>query len=223
MKNSLILLLISILLFSCKKDNPPKKSSPIIFNNVVILGNSITYAPGTKGTEWEGSWGMAASAPEFDYVHLLTNDFSQTNKSSVVNIRNIAAFERGFEEYDFDTNLKDLKDSRPDLLILRIGENITFTETNKDAFTKRYQELISYFKSNNPHIHILGVGSIWGNETADNIMSKESDFLTLHTLDADPTNYAYGNFVDGGIAHHPSDKGMKAIAGLIWEKLQLLK
>lgn len=221
MKIKFALFLLAVLATGCKKNlNPVIEVKHHVFNKIVILGNSITLATGTAGTEWVGPWGMAASAAEFDYVHLLIRDFKTLSAASKVDIKNIAAFERDFMNYDFDTNLKELKDSKPELLIIRIGENVTLTGTNNADFAKRYQDLVAYFKSNNAGIHILGVGSIWINEAADSIMAKDSEFITLKNLNPDPANFAYGNYIDPGIAQHPSDKGMKAIEEMIFIKVK---
>jgi len=162
MKNAFSLLFITILFFGCSKSEDPKPET--VFHRIVILGNSITYAPGTEGTEWNVSRGMAASAPEFDYVHLITKNFKNKDGAATVTAKNIAAFERTYDDYNIDSNLHDLRDTKPDLLILRIGENVKIDETNKVGFQKRYKDLLDYFKSNNPDVVILGVGSIWGNE-----------------------------------------------------------
>jgi hypothetical protein len=220
MKKIYALMILAILAVGCDKSIDTTPDNVKSFKNIVVLGNSITYAPGSPGSEWIGPWGMAASAPEFDYVHLLTGDFRTKNKSSVVNVKNIAAFERGYIEYDIDANLREMRDTKPDLLIIRIGENAKLDENNKTAFAKRYQDLIAYFKSTNPNVVVLGVGSIWGNELADQVMAKESEFITLRTLNNDPTNYAYGKWSDIGIQQHPSDKGMTGIEQLIWAKVQ---
>jgi hypothetical protein len=220
MKKIYFLIILTTLASCSKKQESDPVAKP--FGKIVILGNSITYAPGSPGSEWVGPWGMAASAPEFDYVHLLTKDFTARNSSSTVKILNIAAFERGFQDYNLDSNLRELKDTKPDLLILRIGENVTLNNANSASFKNQYKALISYFTSNNPSLKVLGVGSIWGNEAADNIMAAESDFITLRTLNSDPTNYAYGKWQDIGIQQHPSDKGMLGIEQLIWAKVKTL-
>ena len=62
---------------------------------VLFLGNSITLHGPAPNIGWTGNWGMAASAREKDYVHLLIDRISNAADGTpkVMN-RNIADFER---------------------------------------------------------------------------------------------------------------------------------
>ena len=210
--------------FGCKKANNPSKevvmSHP--FASVVILGNSITYAPANASIGWNANWGMAASAPEKDYVHLLTAKFKQQNTSAIVNAKNIADFEVNYTTYDFDAQLKTYRDNKPDLLLLRIGENVPST-FDSVAFAKRYQALIAYMKSGNPQLKVLGVGSFWSEPNKDyinNIMGRYTPYISLAPLSTDFSNYAFDTQgVSDGVKQHPGDKGMQSIADLIWAKV----
>jgi len=218
-KTTTQLLFILILACSCKKNKGKENAPDIKFSNVVILGNSITYSPANAEVGWNGNWGMAASAPELDFVHLLTEDFKDKNTACVVTAKNIAAFEINYQVYNFDIELKQIKDLKPDLLIIRIGENVKQEGIDSVAFEQKYSSLVDYFKADNPNLKILAAGSFWGNPTVDRIMSRHSAFLTLKILGLDMSNYAWGQYMNNGVASHPSDKGMKAIASLIWSDL----
>jgi lysophospholipase L1-like esterase len=221
---TLILLLSVILLtgVACKKTGGLPTEKPVQkvqFTNIVILGNSILWSPANPSAGWNGSWGMAASAAEKDYVHLLTRQFKNVNPAAVVNIQNIAQFEREYSTYNLDDNLKALKDSKPDLLILRIGENVA-ADFNSAEFEKRYLALINYFKANNTQLKVFAAGSVWsGKDAVDAIMKKHSPFIPLSSLAKDDSNYAYGMFPDSGVSAHPGDKGMQTIANLMWEAI----
>jgi lysophospholipase L1-like esterase len=216
-----LLAVLAIALSSCKKENPAPQTT-IVFKNVVILGNSITVFPQNDTIGWHGTWGMAASKPEFDYVHILTKQFKSKDSSSTVNIKNISPFERDYANYNL-TDLSKLRNSNPDLLIVRIGENVDQKTFNKTLFETRYQALLSYFKSVNPNIRILAVGSFWSNNVVDQIMYNHSEFITLQDLGNDFSNHAWGEFYDEGVASHPSDKGMAAIAQRVWNKIQEIR
>lgn len=207
---------------SCRKNNDDDDNAPA-FKKVVILGNSILYSPANTALGWNGNWGMAASAASKDYVHLLTERFKSKDTSCEVNILNIAQFERGFDTYDLDANLKDLRNSKPDLLIIRIGENVA-QDVDVAKFDARYTALINYFTSTLPNLKVLAAGSFWqARDRADQVMQKHSAFVALNPLGGDMSNYAWGLFSDQGVASHPNDKGMKAIVDAIWPAVEQLR
>lgn len=105
LKTLLTLAVVALFLSSCKKAHVTPVKANTVYSNVLILGNSITYTPANPGAGWNGSWGMAASAVDSDYVHRLTVHFKSVNQSAVVTAVNIAAFERDFNNYDFEANL----------------------------------------------------------------------------------------------------------------------
>src|ERR1700754_71493 len=192
------------------------------FSNILILGNSITQASANPSIGWNNNWGMAATAADSDYVHRLTVQFDKKNSKCKVTAFNIASFETGFANYDFDANLKAYRDSKPDLLIIRIGENV---QDGFDAtlFDIRYAALVTYFKRANPAIQVYAFGSFWPSKgVVDDIMKKSSPFLSLSYLGNDRRNYSFGLWVDSGIQNHPSNKGMRLISNAIWQRVGTL-
>lgn len=74
---------------------------------VLILGNSITRVRPTPDIGWTGDCGMAASAPEKDYVHLFLDGLcKQTGRRPEACVVTIADFERQFDTYDIAATLK---------------------------------------------------------------------------------------------------------------------
>jgi hypothetical protein len=188
MKNLFLVFLLIAGLISCKKEknHPPYK--------VLILGNSITYAPADPSIGWNGNWGMAASSVDKDYVHLLEARFKALNKSTTVDAVNIAEFEREFDTYNFD-KLKTFRDAKPDIIILRIGENF-LRQSEASLFEAKYVELLNYLKINNPQVKILAVGSFWSQrDVANTIMSKYSTYISLSSLEAEGSNMAFGLYL----------------------------
>ncbi len=225
MKNIFAAVFLLLAITSCKKqEGVTNTSASIPFANVVILGNSITYSPPNLSLGWTGSWGMAATTADKDYVHLLTTRFQQVNKSCVVQAHNIAVFETNYDTYDFDADLKTYRDSKPDLLILRIGENVQST-FDSVAFAKKYQGLITYMKGGNPNLKVLAVGSFWSNRDYINvIMSRYTPYISLAVLGDDLSNYAFDRTdLAAGVQQHPGDKGMQGIADMIWAKVETMK
>lgn len=220
MKTFILSLFVIVALTSCKKAS---KSGPILPSKaykVLILGNSVTYAPANQDILWYGNWGMAASAEDKDYVHLLTARLKLANDLTTVTIKNIGEFEFNFDTYDIDANLKTFRDAKPDILIIRMGESVT-RNSDAELFEKRYVDLLNYFKSTNPQIKILAAGSIFPfRDLPNTVMNKYSNFISLSYLQTDQSNFAYGLSSSIAVQVHPSDKGMLAISDRIWTALK---
>lgn len=231
---ALVVAILPFLILSCKKQNKEDETkapeisveanlaTPALlkFNNVIILGNSITLAGPNPPLGWYGNWGMAASAEDKDYVHVLKKSFQLRNPDVVVKVQNIQEFELDFTAYNFDTELKSLRDTHPDLLILRIGENLK-ANIDLNVFEKRYQDLINYFRADNPKIIVVGVSTVFQG-MADAIMARYPPYVSLKTITQDQTNMALGLFENYAVATHPGDTGMRNIASLIWLKIKTL-
>jgi alpha-galactosidase len=193
---------------------------------VLILGNSITRHGPKADIGWTGNWGMAASAEEKDFVHLiekaLTARAGAGSKPTVLAV-NIAEFERNYATYDVDTKLKDAIDFGADLIILAIGENVPAlnTEDSKTQFKASLQKLLTRLKADrNPRIIVRS--SFWANATKDEILKQACQdtggvFVDISALGKDEANYARSErpFKHEGVARHPGDKGMQAIADAI--------
>jgi hypothetical protein len=219
MRNLLISVFLVAALASCKK---PVKTDPVnnSVHNVLVLGNSITYAPANPSIGWNESCGMAASVADSDYVHLLTAHFKLLNNNSMLVAKNIAEFEISFDTYDLDANLKSYRDAKPDIIILRIGENLTRT-SDSVLFEKKYVALLNYFTTDNPKVKILAAGPVWPErDLANKVMSKYSAFISLISLQKDLSNFSFALYPDPSIQSHPCNKGMRSISDQIWAALQ---
>lgn len=206
MINRIALLVITTLGFcACKKHEPEATGKP--FSNVVILGNSITLAGPNPSIGWNGNWGMAASVADSDYVHLLTRHFKSENAACKVSAMNIAAFEREFNTFPLKDSLQRYRDTKPDLVIIRIGENVA-ADADTTAFSAQYAKLVNYFKAADPSVKILGVGSFWlGKDAFDRAMKQYSPFISLSNLGTDMSNYAWGQYADPAVQQHRATKG----------------
>jgi hypothetical protein len=222
MKVSIILLAIVLTTISCKKERAKAVTPPAPFSNILILGNSITYSPPNLSIGWYGNWGMAASAIDSDYVHILTARFKQLNSNCKVSVENIAAFELGFTTFNLDSAFMTYKNTKPDLVIILIGEDVQ-AGFDTTLFDRKYAALVNYFKTANPNVKIFAAGSFWaGKDAVDSVMKKYSPFISLSHLSADPSTESYGLFTNPGIEPHPSDKGMREISNAMWTPLQTL-
>jgi len=193
-------------------------------NRVLFLGNSITFHGPSAAVDWSGNWGMAASAADKDYVHLLVRSLSEmTGSTPEVLIENIADFERQYDVYDVGDKLRRHLEFKADLVIVAIGENVPAlaSEDAQTTFKNRFVKLLTALKrSSRPAIVVR---SCFGSdETKDRIMKEACAevggiFVDIGPLSKNELNYARSErtFTHAGVAAHPGDRGMKAIAEAI--------
>jgi hypothetical protein len=184
---------------------------------VVIFGNSLVRHGPSPGLGWYGDWGMAASAKDSDFVHLLIRDIHLKDPLVVVKFLNITDFERGFDTYPL-SNLDSLRN--PDMLIMKISENVNNKKALEDNFISSYDKLINYVAPNEQSVKVI-VDGFWANQNVNRLIEeyalrKNYLFITTTSLSKDSTNTARGKFKHGGVAAHPSDKGMRLIEQNIW-------
>lgn len=206
----------------CGGNTAAKKAKKILF-----LGNSITLHGPAESIGWNGNWGMAASAAEKDYVHVVLRALSEPPETGFAGaesmILNIADFERQYAAYPIEEKLREAIAFKPDLLILAIGENVAelTSEDSKTQFHASVKNLLQAFQKNgNPMIIVRS--SFWPSPVKDAILKQAAGdtgaaFADIGGLASDESNYARSErpISHEGVAAHPGDKGMKAIADAI--------
>jgi lysophospholipase L1-like esterase len=214
----------------CSADEQAAKLRPEIkVNRVLFLGNSITRHGAAPKIGWNDDWGMAASALEKDYVHLVAAGLAElSGKKPEVMIANIADFERNLASYDIDAKLKAAFDFKPTLVIVAIGENVAALQADeaKAQFKTSFNKLLGALKSaGQPSLVVRGC--FWADKTKDEIMQQAcaeagGTWVDIGALGRDETNYARSErkFEHAGVAAHPGDKGMAAIAAAILNALK---
>ena len=187
---------------------------------ILFLGNSITLHPPRAEVGWTNNWGMAASAVEKDYVHILARSISGITKTSpVLMIENIADFERQYATYDL-ARLKKAVDFKADTVVVAIGENVppVGSEESKAKFRESVLKLLTAL-SIASHPTIIVRSSFWPDKNKDEILRNVCAevggvFVDISALSKDESNYARSerSYAHGGVAAHPGDRGMQAIA-----------
>lgn len=228
---TLVIFTFAFLTIADAADSPVAKpkigSLPV--GKVLYIGNSITLHGPAPEIGWNGSWGMAASVAEKDYVHLLSADIAKASGvQPEIMVRNIASFERGYDTFDIAKGLKDVLDFQADLVIVAIGENVTAPATDEaqTAFAEAFARLLTALKQHGDPV-IFVRSSFWPNSTKDAIMRQASvdagaTFIDISELGHDKSNEASAEqeFEHAGVAAHPGDKGMQAIANAIFAAIQ---
>jgi hypothetical protein len=196
---------------------------------ILFLGNSITFHGPAKDIGWTGDWGMAATAREKDYVHRLVDRISrEAGGVPKVMIRNIAGFERKPTDFTIREALKQELTFEADVVILAIGENSQSPKTDEDR--NRFADGLRYLLAElgqHGHPKFFVRSEFWPDAEKDRLLKKACDnaggiFIDLGKIAIDPTNSARSerNIEHAGVAGHPGDKGMAAIADELWRAMR---
>ena len=204
---------------------------------VLYFGNSIMYHGPNAGIGWTGTWGMAASSVDKDYVHVLLSKLRAKYGNSSVGYS--AASITGFEgaitnhasnpEFDYSTAfaplVKAAKEYKPNVISIQMGENVG--TVTKEGYARAVTQLVKALKKETPDAIIVLSTPFWDSEPKREGMTMVAEregtrLAKLHTLDL-PENKAIGKFSHGGVANHPGDLGMSRIAELIYEQINIAR
>ncbi len=212
--------------------NAPEKGLQIgklRVGKVLFLGNSITLHGPAPKIGWTGNWGMAASAEDKDFVHVLTSHIAKAaGGKPQIKVKNIADFERNLTAYKLPDELREELAFEADIIVIALGENAASPKTDEakaefeSAFTNLFAELK---KHGQPTIFVRS--QFWQDADKDKLMKKTCEaaggtFLDISKLGFDEANYARAERkIDHvGVAGHPGDKGMQALADALWQAIQ---
>lgn len=202
---------------------------------IVVLGNSMAHHGSLPEIGWNHNHGMAASAPERDYAHVLyamTEDALPGRRIGML-ISNLADFERNFDTYDLD-RLSALREFRPDVVVIQLGGNTKFEgERTPELFEEKYSALIDYFKQDDDPV-IVCVTNFFPSQDKDAIITRVASQTRSAVADLsmllteDEENYAKNEkdypgdrsvWLAEGIGIHPGDKGMENMSRKIFEAM----
>lgn len=218
----------------------PISEEPEELFEYAAIGNSVTC--NEPCDYWWGHYGMAASAPEKDYVHQVKDYIIQTTNVNVdVKTGSIKEWEtaEGSRDAMFST-FDGILNTDTDLVTVQAGENIT---NHKDSLYNDYCNLIIHIHEKAPNAQIIVLGNVlWDFTDVDAAKACAcADTGTLYIDLAEfKTNYdaMYRSYVgapvvgdDGNIyeiwydcvAAHPNDAGMTYIAEKIEEQIVFTK
>lgn len=183
---------------------------------ILVLGNSITRHGPNAAIGWPYDWGMAASAPERDYVHRLYQRLTDGGMDVYMRIRQASAFEmHGHEWGDFSV-YEEERAFGADHIVFRLGENVVRGQV--EGFGESARALLSYLDTRGAHV--ICAPCFWPNETVDAQIREVAvacgyTLVELAQLSADERTMALGLFEHSGVAMHPGDYGMDCIAALL--------
>ena len=217
-----------IILFLCFICAAAQTSDASTFRRVLFLGNSITKHGPKADIDWSGNWGMAASAERKDYVHLVTKALAERQGTTPeVLVQNIADFERSYADYDIAGRLREAVAFEADLVIVAIGENVPALKSPEDMarFQVSITKLLSILTADR-QCAILVRSCFWPNAAKDEALQKACNavhglYVDISELSKVEANFGRSErpFKHEGVANHPGDRGMAAIADAILRAL----
>jgi lysophospholipase L1-like esterase len=196
---------------------------------ILFLGNSITRHGPAAEIGWSGDWGMAASARENDYVHVLVRAIAGTTGSQPEFLaENIADFERQWDSCEPRDRLRAGLAFHADIVVVAIGENVPALadEESREGFGKSLSRLLGVLKESG-HPGLFVRSTFWPDPVKDAVMRQAAAavggaFVDISGLSRDESNYARSErtHAHDGVAAHPGDRGMQAIADLLLQAIE---
>lgn len=187
---------------------------------VLFVGNSITLHGPRPQIGWTNNWGMAASARERDYVHLLQGRIAKVSKDSQCGLLQVAdSFERGFwkPEWSCGARYAGLEGMGLDVVVFFFGANVPI-EYDRGAlkgarsFGRALEELADWLDPKGSALKVV-VQGFYGRPVLEREkveLAKRRGFVYL------PIE-AFRDRPDvKGMFSHPNDRGMELIADTIW-------
>lgn len=207
-----------------------KKNDYVTFENkegngvrVLFVGNSMTRHGILPEIGWYGDYGMAASSKDKDYVHIVMNYIKKDNPDAVCCICQCSEWERQYKQGD--TILDEFcnaRDFHADIMIVRLIENCPMEEFDQDLFKRQYDKLISYLNPTGKAKIVVTTG-FWRHIADEAIreyaIERGYAWVELNDLGDQEEMMALNLFEHEGVAIHPGDKGMLAIATRISERI----
>ena len=191
---------------------------------VMFFGNSITRHEPNASIGWHGDWGMAASSIDKDYVHLVVAELDKRFGTVDYCIAQGAAWEWGYANTEavFEEYYSKVREFNADIVIIRIGENITAAkhlELNCKPYFSKMVELLVGDGAEKVIITDMFWYAVYNDCFREVAEEKGYSFCHLTDLEEDESTMAKGLFEHKGVAGHPGDYGMQCIANRILDKI----
>lgn len=128
----------------------------------------------------------------------------------------------GYVMDDFDEPVQTVK---PDLIVIRIGENVSDGDVPSRNFEGQFRQFIDRLiqLSNGQPVKIVTTTSVWNKPQTDAVIRKIVAEKGLPLVDLSAMvgqgQYFASQYANAGVAAHPNDAGMQRITDLIWEKV----
>lgn len=193
---------------------------------VLFVGNSITFHSANAKLGWTNNCGMAASASEKDYVHLLESRVKAVQPEAQCRIMQ-SSIEREFPKpvWSCEALYRGAREFAPDIMVLYFGANVkqdymrgTMQPPPARRFGEALEEFINYIDPERKALVLIPQGfytrkiaflEAEKKATAEKLGCK---FIPMADVNANPKAM--------GRLGHPGDEGMRMIADRIWEHMR---
>lgn len=191
---------------------------------VMFIGNSITFHSKLESIGWNIDCGMAASAPEKDYVHLIMSKINATRPDTAYCVCQVAEWERQYKDGENVLNLfENAQKFNSDIIVMRAIENCPAEDFDEELFERQVKTLLDFLNPSG-NAKIIITTSFWkhpGDNSLIELANKNNfGLVKLGDLGEDDKMKAIGMFEHSGVANHPGDLGMENIANRIFEKIK---
>lgn len=163
---------------------------------------------------------MAASSAERDYVHLTMEGIRALRPGAAFRILQLASWERGLERaMEALEPFEEIARWGADLIVVRIGENIPAEGATAEALAPAFLQMIDFFNPCNRSQVVIS-DMFWPHSAKDGAVRTVAQLrgyplVSLGDLGMRDDMKALGLFAHAGVAAHPGDLGMQAIAGAL--------
>ena len=190
---------------------------------VLFVGNSITLHGPRPQIGWTNNWGMAASARDKDYVHLLQKKIAAAQPDAQCCLLQVAGtIERSFNNADWscEKNFKWAREFRPDVIVMFFGANVPGTYDKGElkaarTFGEAVDAFRTYLDPEGKALVLMSQG-FYKRPKLDaekEAVAKKHGDVFVHMEDIQDSKEAHGRY------NHPGDYGMELIANRFWEKM----
>lgn len=202
---------------------------PAIAKKVLFIGNSLLLGHGT--------FGMCAKDSKNDYYYHVKEYLKAFNPEVICDKQHGAQFEQTESQAGIDSWIAsniNKKATDYDLVVIQLGDNVNNNARN-ELFKTSCKQLLQAIRTHMPRARVVWVGEWYYTAQRQEIISKGcaetgSTFIDITDLTIKENQGAIGDIItadngtqttvtSSGVASHPGNKGMKAIADRLIEEL----
>ena len=190
---------------------------------VLFVGNSITLHGPRPQIGWTNNWGMAATARDRDYVHLLQKKIAAAQPDAQCCLLQVAGtIERSFYNKDWscEKNFKWAREFKPDVIVMFFGANVPGAYDRGEmkparTFGEAVEAFRTYLDPEGKALVLMSQG-FYKRPKLDaekEAVAKRHGDVFVRMEDLWDNKEAHGKY------NHPGDYGMALIASRFWEKM----